>query len=163
MAWDKILNRASSAPVKEVSSGASETALAQSDLNPPEAKRETRRSKRVYISMPVLVKLQRGGQPYEEQTVTESVNAQGCLLRLSTAVERGQKVTIVNLKSAKEMECRVVFVGQSETGKTQAGVEFLQSSEYFWHIAFPPDDWNPADRKRPVIERAAAEKPSKRA
>ncbi len=163
MAWDKLLNRVASAPAKESGPEESEAAVSLADLNPPEPKRETRRSKRVYISMPVLVKFQRGGQPCEEQTVTDSVNAQGCLLRLNVALERGQKITIVNIKSEQEMECRVAYVGQSEGGKTQAGVEFMRAADYFWHIAFPPDDWNPADRKRPVIERAVAEKSSKRA
>jgi hypothetical protein len=163
MAWEKLLNRGTSAPAQKL--GTQEIAPS-AELNPSEAKRDTRRSKRVYISMPVLVKYHRGGQPYEEQTVTEAVNAQGCLLRLSVAVERGQKLTLMNIKSTQEIECRVVYVGQSDGGKTQAGVEFVEftrATEYFWHIAFPPDDWNPADRKRPVMERPVAEKPAKRA
>ena len=117
MAWDKLLNRVASAPAKESGPEESEAAVSLADLNPPEPKRETRRSKRVYISMPVLVKFQRGGQPCEEQTVTDSVNAQGCLLRLNVALERGQKITIINIKSTQEMECRVAYVGQSEGGK----------------------------------------------
>jgi hypothetical protein len=160
MAWEKLLNRGTSAPAKQVS--VQEEVAPSAESNASEAKRETRRSKRVYISMAVLVKFQRGGQPYEEETATEAVNAHGCLLRLSLAVERGQKITVVNIKSTQEIECRVVYVGQSDAGKTQAGVEFTRAAEYFWHIAFPPDDWNPADRKRPVMERPA-EKPAKRA
>jgi len=27
-------------------------------------------------------------------------------------------------------------------------IEFMDSSPGFWGIAFPPDDWNPAERKR---------------
>lgn len=163
MAWDKVLTRGTSAPAKQIGVEQSEAVGLHADLSPPEAKRDTRRSKRVYISMPVLVKFERGGEPYEEQTVTESVNAQGCLLRLSGAIERGQKLNLINVKSTEEMECRVVFVGQSDSGKTQAGVEFTEAAEYFWHIAFPPDDWNAADRKRPVPGRVLAEKPLKRA
>lgn len=161
MAWEKLLNRGTSAPAKQAS--AEEEIVPSAEAATPEAKRDTRRSKRVYISMPVLVKCQRGGQSYEEQTVTDAVNAQGCLLRLNVAVERGQKLTIVNVKSTQEIECRVAYVGQSDSGKTQAGVEFTRQAEYFWHIAFPPDDWNPADRKRPMIERPVVPKPSKRA
>lgn len=162
MAWDKVFNRGTSARAQESVADGSVASASLTDLNAPETKRDTRRSKRVYISMPVLVKFQRGGQPYEEQTLTEAVNAQGCLLRLNGSVERGQKITIINVKSTQEMECRVAYVGQSEGGKTQAGVEFTVPAEYFWHIAFPPDDWNPADRKRPM-DRPAAEKPVKRA
>lgn len=156
MAWDKRFNRDGSASPKEAALAEPETASSSVDLNPPEAKRNTRRSKRVYISMPVLVKFQREGQPYEERTVTEAVNAHGCSLRLDVAVVRGQRFTIANVKSAQEVECHVVFVSQSDSGKTEAGVEFTRAAEYFWHIAFPPDDWNPADRKRPVIDRPVA-------
>ncbi len=163
MAWDKLFNRGTSVQAQEATADGSAASVSLTDLNAPEAKRDTRRSKRVYISMPVLVKFQRGGQPYEEQTITEAVNAQGCLLRVNVALERGQKITIINVKSTQEIECRVAYVGQSEAGKTQAGVEFTTAAEYFWHIAFPPDDWNPADRKRPM-ERpmTAADKPTKR-
>lgn len=160
MAWDKLFNRGTSAQAQEARADESSGLLG--DLNALEAKRDTRRSKRVYISMPVLVKFQRGGQPCEEQTKTEAVNATGCLLRLNTPLERDQKITIINVKSTQEIECRVVYVGQSEAGKMQAGVEFTSAAEYFWHIAFPPDDWNASDRRRP-IERGAAEKPQKRA
>lgn len=156
MAWDKLLKREGSASAKEVAVANPEASTSSADLSPSEAKRDTRRSKRVYISMPVLVKFQREGQPYEERTVTEAVNAQGCSLRLSIGIERGQKFTIVNVKSSQEVECRVVFVDQTESGKTKAGVEFTRPAEYFWHIAFPPDDWNPADRRRPVIDRPVA-------
>lgn len=162
MAWEKLFNRGTSAQAQEPGAQESSSAAAVGDLSAPEPKRETRRSKRVFISMPVLVKLQRAGQPYEEQTITESVNAQGCLLRLNAPLERGQRIAVINLKSTEEVECRVAYVGQSEGGKTKAGVEFTRASEYFWHIAFPPDDWSAAERKRPG-ERPAAETPAKRA
>ena len=160
MAWEKALNRAASAPVKE-STKESETSLA--DLDPHVAKRGTRRSRRVYISIPVLVQFHHGGQSYEERTVTEAVNAQGCLIRLNVAVECGQTISVTNLKSTEAADCRVAFVGKSENGKAQAGVEFEHPAEYFWHIAFPPDDWNSANRKLPVMARAITEKLPKRA
>lgn len=155
MAWDKLFNRGVSAQAKEAGAQEAQAGAPLADINPPEAKRDTRRSKRVYISMPVLVKCQRSGQPYEEKTITEAVNAQGCLLRLTIALERSQKITIVNLKSSQEIECRVAYVGQPDSGKTKAGVEFTTPAEYFWHIAFPPDEWNAADRRRPVFNPAA--------
>src|SRR5215469_7912900 len=163
MAWDKLFNREGSARAKEPAVADPDTAASLGDLNPSETKRSTRRSKRVYISMPVLVKIQRGAELYEERTTTEAVNAQGCSLRLSVAVEREQRMTIVNVKSAQEVECRVVFVGQSEGGKTKAGVEFTRPAEYFWHIAFPPDDWNLADHRRPVIDRPVGQPSLRRA
>ncbi|MGB6624101.1 MAG: PilZ domain-containing protein, partial [Candidatus Acidiferrales bacterium] len=118
--------------------------------SPTEARRDTRRSKRVYISMPVIVKGVKGNQPFEEQAITDAVNAQGCLVRLAHALDRGQKLTLTNAKTTEEIECRVVYLGQSDGGKTQAGLEFTRGAAYFWRIAFPPDDWDPADRKKPA-------------
>lgn len=150
MAWDKIFSgRGVSAPPKEIASEESDSSSAESNI--PDTRRDTRRSKRVYIAMPVIVKGQQGKDTFEENASTESVNAHGCVVRLAKSVDRGQKLTLTNVKSEEAVECRVVYVGQSEAGKTQAGVEFTRPAAYFWHIAFPPNDWNPAERKRPRV------------
>jgi len=116
---------------------------------PREIPAERRRSQRVNIAMPVLVRGKRGGQPFEEQAFTISVNAHGCMVRLSTPVTRMQEIAIVNVKTAEELPCKVSFLGQKEGGKTEVGVEFCEPSPVFWRIAFPPEDWDPSERKRP--------------
>jgi len=110
---------------------------------------ERRRSQRVNIAMPVLVRGKRGGQPFEEQALTISVNAHGCMVRMATPLTRLQEVAIVNVKTAEELPCKVTFLGQKEGGKTEVGVEFSEPSPVFWRIAFPPEDWDPSERKRP--------------
>ena len=140
MAWDRILGRSASGAKPAVP----ETPAAASEQN-PETTRRNRRSKRVHISMHVRVKFQRASQPYEEEAVTETVNAFGCLLRLKHAPERGQAMQIANTKSQATAECRAAYVGHSEASKTKVGIEFTTSAENFWHIAFPPDDWNATD------------------
>ena len=110
---------------------------------------ERRRSQRVNIAMPVLVRGKRGGQPFEEQALTISVNAHGCMVRVATPLTRLQEVAIVNVKTAEELPCKVTFLGQKEGGKTEVGVEFSEPSPVFWRIAFPPEDWDPSERKRP--------------
>jgi hypothetical protein len=151
MAWEKILGgRGASAPPTEVTSEESASSFGESSAADP--KRDARRSKRVYIAMPVIVKGQQGAETFEEQASTESVNAHGCMIRLAKMVNRGQKLTLTNVKSREAVECRVVYIGQSEGGKTQAGIEFNRPAGYFWHIAFPPDDWNAAERKKPTTE-----------
>ena len=110
---------------------------------------ERRRSQRVNIAMPVLVRGKRGGQPFEEQALTISVNAHGCMVRVATPLTRLQEVAIVNIKTAEELPCKVTFLGQKEGGKTEVGFEFSEASPVFWRIAFPPEDWDPSERKRP--------------
>jgi PilZ domain len=110
---------------------------------------DRRRSHRVYISMPVLVRGKHAGQAFEEETQTISVSAHGGLLRVAAKLVRGQSVSIVNAKTAEELPCTVTSLGQKENGKTEVGVEFTEASPLFWRIAFPPEDWDPSERKRP--------------
>lgn len=114
-----------------------------------ESQAERRRSHRVHIAMPVLVRGKKGGQAFEEKTHTISVNAHGCMVRLSTPVTRTQEIFIVNTKTAEELPCTVTFIGQRDGGRLEVGLEFAEPSPVFWRIAFPPEDWDPSERKRP--------------
>jgi len=49
-----------------------------------------RRSKRIHIAMPVIVRATNGDRPIEEATKTLRVNAHGCLLYLATNVQMGR-------------------------------------------------------------------------
>lgn len=123
---------------------------------PVESTSERRRSHRVNIAMPVLVRGKKGTQPFEESAQTISVNAHGCMVRLATPVARSQEIAVVNIKTAEELPCTVTFLGQKDNGKTEVGVEFAEPSPLFWRIAFPPEDWDPSERKRSGAPRAAA-------
>lgn len=117
---------------------------------------ERRRSHRVHIAMPVLVRGKKGAQSFEEKTMTISVNAHGCMVRLATPVTRNQGVLIVNTKTAEELPCTVTFLGPKESGRMEVGIEFTEPSPVFWRIAFPPEDWDPSERKRPSTSRTPA-------
>jgi hypothetical protein len=110
---------------------------------------ERRRSHRVYITMPVIIRGKNGQQAFSEETRTASVNAHGCMVRLAEKVVKGQEVAIVNPKTVEELPCTITFVGQKDSGKTEVGLEFIEPSPHFWRITFPSDDWDPAERKRP--------------
>jgi PilZ domain len=116
---------------------------------PSEAGSDRRRSHRVNIAMPILVRGKKAGQSFEEETLTICVSAHGCMFRLKTQVTRPQDVSIVNTKTAEELPCKVTFLGQKEAGKAEVGVEFVEPSPLFWRIAFPPENWDPSERKRP--------------
>lgn len=105
-----------------------------------------RRTQRVQIAMPVLVR----GASFQETTNTIAVNAHGCLLLLKAKVARDDQLSLVNLKTAEELPAKVVSLGKAEDGKIPVGVEFGEPSPLFWRINFPPDDWfTSAERKRP--------------
>jgi PilZ domain len=85
---------------------------------------ERRRSHRVYITIPVIIRGKNGNLSFNEETHTASVSAHGCMVRLAEKVKRGQEVAILNPKTVEELPCTVTFVGQKESGKAEVGLEF---------------------------------------
>ncbi len=121
-------------------------------IAPPEPSgAERRRTQRVQIAMPVIVRAKDGKPPFEEKTQTISVNANGCLVRIQSAVVRAQRIFLVNPHTTEELPCTVMFVGKKDGGKTEVGLEFIEASPLFWRISFPPEDWDPSERKRPSM------------
>jgi hypothetical protein len=105
-----------------------------------------RRSQRVHIAMPLLVR----GAAFREMTSTVAVNAHGCLVMLKAKVSRGDHVWIINPTTVEELPVKIVSLGKPEDGKTPVGIEFLEASPLFWRISFPPEDWTTSsERKRP--------------
>jgi hypothetical protein len=127
------------------------------DLKPPlsggEGAGDRRRTHRLQITMPVIVHGGSGAHAFQEETQTVSVNANGCMVRLAAQVTRLQHVSIINPKTAEELPCKVTFIGQRDADKTEVGLEFSEASPLFWRIAFPPEDWDPSERKRPSVSR----------
>ena len=81
------------------------------------------------------------GEDFKEEARTLVVNAHGALIALSAPVAAGQKIVVGNRATQEERECRVIYLGSTQNGKTQMGVEFVKPSGTFWRIDFPPDDW----------------------
>jgi hypothetical protein len=108
-----------------------------------------RRTQRVHIQMAVIVRGMSKGKPFEEETKTTTVNANGCLVALAASLMRGQQVSIVNSKTVEELTCNVAFISDNKGTKTEVGLEFTEPSPLFWRIGFPPEDWSDSsERKR---------------
>jgi hypothetical protein len=110
---------------------------------------DRRRSIRLHIAMPVMVRGMIETRSFQEETHTMTVSAHGCMVRLNAQLVRDQEVSIVNPKTAEELPCKVISIGQRDAGKREIGLEFNEPSPLFWRIAFPPEDWDPAERKLP--------------
>ena len=125
---------------------------------------ERRRTHRVQIAMPGLVRGKSGDKVFEEEATTISISANGCMVMMSARLVRAQDVTVLNPKTVEELPCTVVFLGRTVQGKTEVAFEFSEPSPLFWRIAFPPEDWDPAERKRPPnhAPRASANPNNKR-
>lgn len=103
-----------------------------------------RRSMRVMLSVTVVVrgKNRDGETLFEEETKTLVVNAHGALIHLRSEVVADQKVTLTHKGTQDAETCRIVYVGRTQGGKAQVGIEFDEAAPKFWGISFPPDDWN---------------------
>jgi len=97
---------------------------------------------RLLLSMSIEVSGKSGdGRDFQETTQTMVVNAHGALVPLAARVIAGQRVIVSNKATRESRECRIVHLGNSESGKAHAGIEFVAPSPSFWQINFPPDDW----------------------
>jgi len=101
-----------------------------------------RRSMRVLLSVPIHVSGKTTAeQDFVEETRTSVVNAHGALIALAAHVAAGQEITITNKATHQSLQCGIVYLGTSQGGKTQMGIEFVKPSPSFWQVDFPPDDW----------------------
>lgn len=97
---------------------------------------------RVLLSVPILVTGKTTkDEDFAEDARTLVVNAHGALISLGAPVSAGQQVLVANKATRQSLECRIVYLGTSQGGKTQMGIEFVKPSGTFWQIDFPPDDW----------------------
>ena len=101
-----------------------------------------RRSMRVLLSVPISVNGKTvQNQDFSEETRTLVVNAHGALISLAAPVVANQTIFVSNNATQETEECRIVYLGNTQAGKAQMGVEFLSPSPTFWQIDFPPEDW----------------------
>ena len=100
-----------------------------------------RRSMRILLSVPISVSGKTSAGNFTEETRTLVVNAHGALISLAANVAVGEIVTILHKASGQFRECRMIYIGSVQAGKSQVGVEFIQPCPDFWQIDFPPDDW----------------------
>ena len=106
------------------------------------AEQKKRRSARVLLSVPVMVKgTLADGKAFEEEARTLVVNAHGALLALNSNLRAGQALTLTHKLTRNSLECRTVYVGNPQGGKAQVGIEFTKAAPGFWQIDFPPEDW----------------------
>jgi hypothetical protein len=118
--------------------------------------RSMRRSSRLTIDIPIEI-ICKGPQNsvHTEETRTVVVSAHGCAFPLKAGATPGEKVVLIHKLSREEVLCRVVMSRQGKSGAWDTGVEFQSPSPKFWHIAFPPDDWEPSFREQYPPPRAA--------
>jgi hypothetical protein len=109
-----------------------------------------RRTQRVKIAMPIRVSGGVNRAVFDELTETVTVSAHGCLVHLKTAVVEKQDLLIVNPATQQQVRGSIVFLGEDSPTPREVGIEFAAAFPLFWGITFPPENWDPAERKLPT-------------
>jgi hypothetical protein len=111
-----------------------------------------RRSSRVVIHIPITLFGQDADHKmFHETTKTITVSAHGALTNVKSNIDSDRPVLMLNPKTGVEAQCRVAYRKDVVGGGAQIGLEFSSPLPKFWGIHFPPDDWDPAERKRPAL------------
>ena len=101
------------------------------------------------IDFPVTVSGQNSeGKIFCEETRTRSVNAHGAHVVLESEMALTKTALLANTKTENEIQCRVVSRKEIAKGQFEIGLEFANPYSRFWGMNFPPEDWNPAERKK---------------
>jgi len=120
-----------------------------------------RRSQRVLMQIPIRV---RGedvrGCPFDEETETLAINAQGAFILLHGRVSNGAQITLKHNRTGEEQPCRVRYVGPLRGDRAEIGLEFSSPQAHFWPVYFPPEDWTPKnlEARKPAIPSHEKEK-----
>ena len=102
----------------------------------------TRRSQRVVARIRVQVRRQTDNDGFmSEVSHTLVVNAHGALIRLAMKVQASELLAIKHLNSGEEKQGRVVGVRAEVASQNEVAIEFTAPAPRFWHIDFPPADW----------------------
>ena len=115
-------------------------------MNRPIAARlDLRRSQRVRGQLPVVVQGKSTDKAhFADPTRALVFSAHGCLITLSRPVRLGEKLVLRNLASGQEQDCRVVYVGETQGGRTEVGLRFKTAAPQFWGLEHAPIDWKKA-------------------
>lgn len=99
-----------------------------------------RRSPRKAVRFPVLLRSEMPGRVWEVRTETQVVSRHGMRLTCNADIRSKDTLTCIRLDNGRRAEATVAWARRSDSGPTEAGIEFLRE-ENFWGLAWdaPPD------------------------
>jgi hypothetical protein len=101
-----------------------------------------RRSQRVVARIRIQVRKRTEGDSFiSEIGHTLVVNAHGALIHLVMKVQVNELLVIKHLHSGEERHSRIVRIDKKTTSNNEVAIEFTEVAPRFWHIDFPPADW----------------------
>ena len=104
-----------------------------------------RRSQRVPAQLPVVAQGTLTDEtPFADPTRAIVLSAHGCLITLSASISLGDRLILRNTANREEQDCRVVYLGEKEGGRTEVGLRFKTAAPQLWGLEHPPRDWRVA-------------------
>jgi len=96
-----------------------------------------RRSGRIFHKMRLQARgRSHDGRKFREVCETVVISANGGLLMLRHEVDHGEVLELFNPDTQEELECRIVYLGDSGNRGMRVGVEFLTPAPHFWGFDF---------------------------
>ena len=91
----------------------------------------------VHAQLPVVVQGKLTDEtPFLDPTRAIVVSAHGCLITLSASVRLGEMLILRNVANREEQDCRVVYLGEKQGGRTEVGFRF--AAPQFWRLEHSP-------------------------
>jgi hypothetical protein len=110
--------------------------------DPPPNLRNRRRSQRVELRIPLVLRTQLpDGRTLRVHVISLVANAHGGLLESPLMIQANHQIALVNPKTGQDAWCRVIREERSSTGTFNLAFEFREPQAKFWPMSFPPADW----------------------
>ena len=106
-------------------------------FTPPISSTRSRRTTRIAVSIPVVVRDQFGGR---EETRTQFVTIRGAVIATTSNIRVGHKLTLQIAKTGRAAECTVTSIEPVLKDGHSAEVEFTRDQPDFWPVQFPNED-----------------------
>jgi hypothetical protein len=106
---------------------------------------ERRRSQRVILRVPVILRITVAGKIVTVPAHTVSVNDHGAMLLCKRSFDAQIVVEMENDRTNEKIQCRVTRTPMENAEGYLVPVEFSKPAPQFWRISFPPRDWKPGE------------------
>jgi len=101
------------------------------------------------LATPVIVcGYSESGAPFKEYTQTVTVNANGCLIQLTTPVTNEQLLVLRNVKTEAEILCHARNCATDNNGLMMVKIFFVRPSEGFWNLKASAESGSTCEEKK---------------
>lgn len=98
-----------------------------------DVRQRLRRGSRKAASVPIRLRSEKPGHPWEEETQTQMLSRHGAMVECEHVVETGENLHVTRLDTGQQAQARVVWQRRKESDRVEIGLAF-PVSDNFWNI-----------------------------